>query len=170
MSNLPTLMMMYKPGMRLKSITALQDPEEGNLLTGLQTDLIGEDEKTLQLPMVGAQLDKWESEKLHFKAQQPDKISILQDVELPGICDVRIYQGSTVTSLSKDTSECLPEEDGITETWLTLPEDTPLVGFHANSDGETMTALGLIMVSTMDRICQEPLSDGQFQMYKGDIY
>jgi hypothetical protein len=35
LSDLPTLMTMYKPGMRLKSITAMQDPEEGNLLTGL---------------------------------------------------------------------------------------------------------------------------------------
>jgi hypothetical protein len=83
---------------------------------------------------------------------------------------VSIYQGNKVTSLSKDNEECLPDEEGITETWLRLPEETPLVGFHGNTDGETLTGLGLILLNAEDPVCQKPLSDGEFTMYKGDIY
>ena len=160
LSDLPTLMSMYKPGMRLKSITSLQDPDEENRLTGLQVDLINEKGKTLQLPMVGAQLDEWGSQKVHFKMQQPDKISILTDNKLAGVCDVVIYQGTKMTSLSKDPENCLPEEEGIEETWLSLPEDTPLVGFHGKSDGEVLNSLGLILLNKNDPVCQKPLSQG----------
>lgn len=170
LSNLPTLMTMYKPGMELKSVTSMQDPDDGNRLTGLQLDLIDREKKSLQLPMVGAQLDEWESQKVYFKAMQPDKISILVDTELGGVCDVVIYQGKTVTSLSQDTSNCMPEEKGIEETWLRLPNDTPLVGFHSKSDGDMINSLGLILVNTKDPICQKPLTEGHFQTYKGNIF
>lgn len=112
--------------------------------------------------MVGAQLDEWASQKVHFKMQQPDKISILTDKELAGVCDVVIYQGTKITSLSKDPRNCLPEEEGIEETWLSLPEDTPLVGFHGKSDGEVLNSLGLILLNKTDPVFQKPLSKGQF--------
>lgn len=35
LSNLPTLMAMYKPGMRLESITSIQDKEDGDKMSGL---------------------------------------------------------------------------------------------------------------------------------------
>ena len=39
MSDLPTLMAMYKPGMKLDSIIALQDGEDNDVLTGLKVNL-----------------------------------------------------------------------------------------------------------------------------------
>ena len=41
MSDLPTLMAMYKPGMKLDSIIALQDGEDNDVLTGLKVNLSG---------------------------------------------------------------------------------------------------------------------------------
>jgi len=45
----------------------------------------------LQLPVVGATPDMWDSQRLAFKGAQPDRISILEDSIDGGICDVIIY-------------------------------------------------------------------------------
>jgi len=67
-SNLPMLQTMYKPGMQLQSITSLLDNSDADgRVTGLQVDLISKQMEQLQLPIIGAQLDEWESKKMHFK-------------------------------------------------------------------------------------------------------
>ena len=106
-----------------------------------------------------------------FKAYQPDKISILTDTEEGTVCDVIIFHGKQATNLSKDTDEnCSPEELGIEETIVRLPEETPLVGFHGYSDGIALNSLGLILVNARDPVCQQPVAHGQIQMYQGSIF
>ncbi len=62
LSNLPTLMAMYKPGMRLESITGIQDRQDGDKISGVQINLHeSKNGKDLPLPMVGADLDEWDS-------------------------------------------------------------------------------------------------------------
>ena len=44
-------------------------------------------------------------------------------------------------------------DEGIVETTVLLPEDTPLVGFRGYSDGAMLSSLGLIMVNAKDPDC-----------------
>lgn len=94
----------------------------------------------------------------------------MTDNNLGGVCDVVIYEGSHTTFLSKKTSSCIADEDGIKETIVRLPEETPLVGFHGRSDGDILESLGLILLNANDPVCQTPLSNGQIQMYRGSIF
>ena len=79
LSDLPTLMAMYKPGMKLNSIVAMQDPDFEDNLTGLKVNLYSQKHSYLELPTIGSQVDNWSSEKLSFHDVQPDRISILTD-------------------------------------------------------------------------------------------
>lgn len=154
LSDLPTLMAMYKPGMRLDSVVALQDALDDDMLTGIKFNLRSQrDYSTLELTTVGAWVDEWDSQKIQYTNQQPDRISILADDTTGYICDVIFYQGRQKQSLSKDNSECIAELTGITETMIRLPEQTPLVGLHGLADGQGLMSLGLIMVDTQDHNC-----------------
>lgn len=155
-SNLPDLEKSYRPGMQLKTIIAMQDPEMDGRITGLQVDLVEpETRDLLKLPLVGVEPDEWESNEMIFKAYQPDKISILTDTTEGSICDVIIYHGKDATNLSNvNDVNCNPEELGIEETIVRLPEETPLVGFHGHSDGLVLNSLGLILVNAADPACQ----------------
>ena len=84
----------------------------------------------------------------------------MTDTNLGGVCDVVIYQGNHPTYLSKESFNCIADEDGIKETIVRLPEETPLVGFHGRSDGDILESLGLILLNASDPVCQTPLSDG----------
>ena len=55
--------------MQIKTIKSLQDPENNGRLTGLQVELIsfGNSFYQLKLPIVGVELDKWDSETMVFK-------------------------------------------------------------------------------------------------------
>lgn len=134
MSDLPTLLAMYKPDMKLQSIVALINQEDNNQLTGLQVNLENDRKQYLELPIVGAKPDEWASQKEHFRSNQPDKISILTNEDFGGVCDVVLYQGEKVTHLSHNNWKCHAELDGVKETMLRLPEETPLVGFHGTAD------------------------------------
>ena len=126
-------------------------------MTGLQVDLLSDSKHQLHLPIVGVEQSEWESKKKYFKSVQPDKISILTDKKLGGICEIVIYQGKSVTFLSGNDDACNSEDEGITETEIRLPEETPLVGFHGRSDGDVLNSLGLILLNRDDPACQQPL-------------
>ena len=50
---------------------------------------------------------------------------------------------------------------------LRLPSDTPLVGFHGKVNMLGMTSLGVILVDTLDPVCQKPLlDDSNMWMYQ----
>ena len=66
-SNLPTLMAMYKPGMKLQSVVAIQDTSDNNQLTGIQINL-EDNSDYIELPTVGAKPDSWASQKEHFRS------------------------------------------------------------------------------------------------------
>jgi len=78
----------------------------------------------------------------------------LTDKKLGGICEIVIYQGKSVTFLSGNDDACNSEDEGITETEIRLPEETPLVGFHGRSDGDVLNSLGLILLNRDDPACQ----------------
>ena len=109
-SNLQALESGYKAGMKIKSITSIQDPEEDGLVTGLQLDLIDTAHlQSLELPIVGAKIDEWESSETIFKNYQPDSISILTNTNLGGVCDVVINHGKSASYMSKNADDCTPE-------------------------------------------------------------
>ena len=72
--------------------------------------------------------------------------------------------------LSNDAEDCLPEFEGIEETNIRLPLDTPLVGFHGRTNGYMLNSLGLILFNKKDPMCQTPLSSGQSYIYSGSIF
>ena len=110
MSNLQALESGYKAGMKIKSITSIQDPEEDGLVTGLQLDLVDTAHwQSLKLPIVGAKDYDWESEETIFKNYQPDSISILTDTNIGGVCDVVINHGKSASYMSKNADDCTPE-------------------------------------------------------------
>jgi len=109
-SNLQDLEYGYTAGMKIKSITSMQDPEEDGLVTGLQLDLIDTAHlQSLELPIVGAKIDEWESSETIFKNYQPDSISILTNTDLGGVCDVVINHGKSASYMSKNADDCTPE-------------------------------------------------------------
>ena len=55
----------------------------------------------------------------------------------------------------------------MTETMLRLPAETPLVGFRGKVDEHGLVSLGLIMVDTLDPVCQYASSVADMSMYKG---
>ena len=147
LSNLPMLQAMYQPGQTLESITAVQDPENGDRLTGLQVNLSEGKSNYLELNTIGTRLEQWDSQKLGLADPKPTRIKILEDAE--GICDVIIFQeGNRATSLSLVTKDCQPALQGIKTTEFHLPGETPLVGFHGKATDSVLTQLGLIMVDT----------------------
>ena len=93
LSNLPTLMAMFNPEMRLKSIVAQHDELESTL-TGLQVNLTSKMKGDLQLPSVDTRVDGWTSQKFDFShGKEPDMISILTHPDY-GVCDVIVNQDS----------------------------------------------------------------------------
>lgn len=91
-SNLPQLMAMYKPGMKLESITAIQDKKDNDSLSGIQLSLKAKSRSDdFSLSMVGTELEEWDAEKVDLLKQKPTRISILEDERTGGICDVVIY-------------------------------------------------------------------------------
>ena len=84
LSDLPTLMAMYKPGMQLNSIiTSIheQNEEAKSNISGLQINLKNHyNRDQLALPMIGVTPDNWSSDMLSISHnRQPDRISILTD-------------------------------------------------------------------------------------------
>ena len=63
LSDLPKLVSKYKPGMRLASITALQDEDWNDHLIALQVSLWSEQDGTLQLAMIGDDTESFEAPK-----------------------------------------------------------------------------------------------------------
>jgi hypothetical protein len=166
LSDLPTLMAMYKPGMELSSIVSLQDQNEGNLVAGLQVNLTSPKHNIdLELPTIGTKTDNWTSSLIKIGAQ-PDRISILSD-ENSGICDVVIHKGHKKSYLNENAVDCQTELKGITETSLRLTEEAPLVGFHGMVDGSGIVSLGLILLDTEDEVCQHSTNNADMSMYKG---
>ena len=152
MSDLPTLMAMYKPGMRLDSIVAMQDADDDDQLTGLKANLSSHKGAKLELPTIGDQPDEWHSRKVYFRDGQPDRIGIVVDEEY-GVCDVKIYQGDEITNFSMNQENCHPKGEGMSETEIRITDDTPLVGFHGMGDGMGMTSLGLILLDASESVC-----------------
>lgn len=154
LSDLPSLMASFIPGMLLQKITAFQDVEDGDFLTGLQTTLYDYDEKIhLELPVVGAIEDNYVKVEVDLLAEPADRISFITTEQ--GICNVVIYQGRKTTYLNQDVDgDCEIENKGVYETMLRIPEETPLVGFHAMSDDFGMASLGAIFVDTMSSMCR----------------
>ena len=66
-----------------------------------------------------------------------------------------------------DPDDCKAGSKRIKETQLKLLEETPLVGFHAMIDPFGITSLGLILVDTLDPLCQHPLDIYDATIYKG---
>ena len=73
-----------------------------------------------------------------------------------GVCDVVFYKGDVRTSIGMETADCPIDAE---ETLLSLPDETPLVGFHGKVDFFGMSSLGLILVDTLDPVCQKPAFD-----------
>ena len=105
LSNLPTLMAMFKPSMRLQNIVVLHDDKEDSM-SGLQLNLSGKD-GILEMPSIGSRRDEWSSQKFIFddSMEQPDGISILQHPNY-GVCDVIIYRGEETHSLGNEPYFC----------------------------------------------------------------
>ena len=59
LSNLPTLMAMFKPSMRLQNIVVLHDDKEDSM-SGLQLNLSGKD-GILEMPSIGSRREEWSS-------------------------------------------------------------------------------------------------------------
>ena len=77
-----------------------------------------------------------------------------------GVCDVIIKRGDgTEESLSRDNFDCQAEFDTITKRTYDLPRETPLVGFHGIAYEEGLESLGLILLDTLDPVCQVPLEE-----------
>jgi len=99
--------------------------------------------------------------------EQPESIGIVIDYNY-GVCDVKIYQNEDrITRLSKKNSNCRSDGMGVNEHLIRLTDDTPLVGFHATSDGLGMTSLGLILLDATESVCQKPLDYSILDMYEG---
>ena len=97
---------------------------------------------------------------------EPDRIGILVD-QNSGVCDVVLYQGENESHLSQSAYDCKTRSAGVTETMLRLPEETPLVGFRGKVDEHGLVSLGLILVDTIDPICQIASSVADMSIYKG---
>jgi len=167
MSDLPKLMASYKPGMKLESVIGYQASSRADsLVTGLQVNFAGDKQSALQLPIVGVQQEEFAIEKADLTEDQPDRISILTN-DLLGVCDVIIHHGDTTTHFTKDNRKCLLGLEGIRETTLLLPEETPLVGFHGTSNSEKLSSLGLILADTESPQCQKPLENPHLELYDG---
>lgn len=88
----------------------------------------------------------------------PDRINIRVD-ETFGVCDVLLYQGEREVSITENNAEC---PKGLTkDTVIRLPSDTPLVGFHGEVNLLGLTSLGVILVDTLDPVCQAPMTDNK---------
>ena len=160
LSNLVSLMAMYKPGMRVSQVMAFQDDLEDSTtkLAGISLNLKqpGNDslDEGLELPSIKEIGLKWRLEAYDFDEGQPDRINIRTDEF--GVCDVVLSQGTVETSLAMENSDCTADSK---DTIINLPEETPLVGLHGKVDMFGITQLGLILVDTLDPVCREPMKD-----------
>ena len=136
MSDLPTLMTEYKPGMSIETIVSYQDEDLDDIVTGIRVSLKPKEETDEMLygQTIGVEPSDISFETFKYdKSNQPDKISILTDDVKGQICDVILYSDRTANHLSK-TDVCQPDMANISQTTLRLPKETPLVGFHAKVD------------------------------------
>lgn len=159
LSNLPTLMTMFKPGMRVNDLVAQMSADKQEL-TGLQVNLTSPDSLvSLALPLIGSRdSDAWLQKEVGLVDDfQPDAISILSSDDL-GVCDVILHQGTTSSkSLASAQPACTSGAEGIEVDSFQLPEETPLVGFHGLVDAYGLVSLGPILLDTIDPMCQQPL-------------
>ena len=179
LSNLPSLMSMYKPGMQVSTVLAVNDEidDTSTKLAGIGVKLENFQEvKTedgsepynpddvLELPYIQEIGNEWRVNAYEFLEGPPDRINIRVDNSF-GVCDVLLYHEEKEISLTEHSTEC---PDGSTkDTVLRLPSDTPLVGFHGMVNMLGMTSLGVILVDTLDPVCQKPLlDDSNMWMYQ----
>ena len=50
---------------------------------------------------------------------------------------------------------------------IRLPEETPLVGLHGMVNENGIVSLGLILLDTLDSVCQTPIDNSDMSMYTG---
>ena len=150
----------YKPGMKLKSISVANEFSDDLELKNLQIKLV-QDGENLELPPIGLIIPTEFEQVIELEGNQPDRISIITNGEF-GICNVYLGWGQELESLGLDPADCDPEQPGIEETTLQLPKETPLVGFHGMVDSFGIVSLGLILLDTLDPVCQHPLDDDSY--------
>lgn len=107
----------------------------------------------LELPTIGAFVDEWHSRKLDFDYWQADKVAILVN-ENEGVCDVVFYKNEMSSHLARNYQDCSKGDALITEYMTRLSDEAPLVGFHGMSDSYGLTSLGLILLDSLDPVCQ----------------
>ena len=142
-SDLPTLMAMFYPEMRINSVTAMKysgfsmkyPDQDGEFLEALSLTLYDPlFEEYLNLTKIGDDSDNWKETKIDI-TEPLEKLTILWDEF--GICDVRFYAGIAGIkewNLLDDTSNCKPGFEGIEEFSLSMTKELPLVGFHGRID------------------------------------
>lgn len=161
-SDLPMLITMFEPGMRVASIEAMT---EEDFLTGIRMRLMkmGK-ESVLDLVQIGSQAKEYQTDRKGF-AGMIDRVSILSDTE--GVCDVIIYDGNDgirQTNLTKNNRYCKPGQTYIEDVTLSVSAATPLVGFHGRVNNSGIVQLGLIFYDDISDECKKSTSDSSSDM------
>ena len=169
-SDLPMLMAMYEPGMRMTSITAETVIGGDEYLSGLRMRLEDSSGKEkLDLVQIGTDGVDWESERKNF-GRYIDRVSIVYDHN--GVCDLVVYDGNDgirSTNMTKDLENCQVggSDYKIQEVTLKMFTQTPLVGFHGRVDEYGIVELGLIFFDAVSDECKKSDENHSMQMIEG---
>ena len=164
LSDLPTLMGMMQPNMRLSAVESITDNfidgvdyfvddiDGEEMLSGLRLKLFDPTEqKELELTQIASDMTGYKTAVKEI-TQPLDKITLLWDEV--GICDVRMYGGSHIWTMLERPVDCRPGQEGIEEYSLSMTESFPLVGLHGRVDDVGIVALGFIMLDVFTDECR----------------